>query len=341
MDGQNGGYRPRTAGERNLGSGTDGGVRDWQRNTWNGPAPLDGNPFDEPEDAPELRKNRSENVNQHMGDFWTAPDAAAPGGGRPNAQTGNIPGITKKTKKTHKRAFRTAAVLVLVLAAVLLILRFGIFTIKEIRVTGNEFIPAAEIIRVSGIRRGDNILLLNEDRVKARIQSDYRLKFRYIAREMPATVVLSVREREPCCWLTYCGIMYVMDKNRMVLYESENPAEIPANLVEVKGLEVRSNTVVGQPINLGSETQKNVFAELFLEMKVLGCTDQIAEADISNTESILLTTRQGFTVGMGDQTNIHAKLRALLLVQEWLIREGHTGGTIRVIDPEAPIFQQE
>ena len=52
MDGQNGDYRPRTAGER---SGAPGpGVRDWQKNTWFGPAPLNSNPFDEPEDAPEL-----------------------------------------------------------------------------------------------------------------------------------------------------------------------------------------------------------------------------------------------------------------------------------------------
>ena len=45
-------------------------VRDWQRNTWYGPAPSNGNPFDEPEDAPELRDSRSPNVNEHMGDFW-------------------------------------------------------------------------------------------------------------------------------------------------------------------------------------------------------------------------------------------------------------------------------
>ena len=33
-------------------------LRDWQKNTWYGPAPLDENPFDEPEDAPELRELR-------------------------------------------------------------------------------------------------------------------------------------------------------------------------------------------------------------------------------------------------------------------------------------------
>ncbi len=134
--------------------------------------------------------------------------------------------------------------------------------------------------------------------------------------------------------------MYVMDKNRMVLYESENPAEIPADLVEVKGLEIRSNTIVGQMINLGSETQGSVFTDLFVEMKVMGCTDQIAEADISNTESILLTTRDGYTVALGDRKNIHAKLKSMLLVRYQLIEMGKQGGTIRVTDPETPIYEE-
>ena len=340
MDGQNGGYRPRTAGERKSASGPDGGVRDWQKNTWFGPAPLNSNPFDEPDDAPELRETRSENVNQHMGEFWSAPEQDPMGKTGPYTQTGSVPQVSKKNKKPRQRTARAAVIIVLVVTAVILILRFGIFTIKEIRVTGNEYVSAEEIIRISGIRKGANILFLNEDAVKARIQSDYRLKFRYIAREMPATVILSVTEREPCCWLTYCGIMYVMDKNRMVLYESENPAEIPADLVEVKGLEIRSNTIIGQMISLGSETQGSIFTDLFVEMKVLGCTDQIAEADISNADSILLTTRDGYTVALGDRTNIHAKLKSMLLVRYQLVEMGKQGGTIRVTDPETPIYEE-
>ncbi len=341
MDGQNGGYRPRTAGERNNGSGPDAGIRDWQKNTWRGPVPSNSNPFDEPDDAPELRETRSENVNQHMGEFWTAPEQDPMGNTGSYTQAGSVPRAVKKTRKAKPRAVRTVIPVLLVLAAVLAVLRFGVFTIKEIRVTGNQYVTAAEVIRASGIRRGDNILLLNEDKVKARVQADYRLKLRYVAREMPATVVLSVTEREPCCWLTYCGIMYVMDKNRMVLYESENPAEIPADLVEVKGLEVRSNTVVGQQINIGNETQKSVFADLFKEMKVLGCNDKIAEADLSSTDSILLVTRDGYTVAMGDRTNIHAKLKSMLVVRDKLNELGYRGGTIREMNPEEPIYEME
>ena len=336
MSEQNGGYRPRTAGERAGDSGD--GVRDWQRNTWFGPAPLNNNPFEEPEDAPELKESRSENVTEHVGDFWNSPDKGyqstapsrriAESSGRNRTEKGN----------KHTRAIRVTVGAVLILAAVFLVLRFAVFSVKQIVVTGNSTISAEEVIRASGIRRGDSILSLNEKNVEERITADYRLQYRYMVRELPSTVLISVREREPCCWLTYCGIMYVMDKNRMVLYESENPYEQPQNLVEIKGLEVRSNTLVGQYINLGNESQQSVFTELFLEMKVLGCTDRIKEADISNTGSILLQTRDGFTAGLGDRNNLHAKLRSLLLVQDELIKMEYSSGTINVSNPETPIY---
>ena len=316
MDGQNGGYRPRTAGDRTGAPGSDGGVRDWQKHTWFGPAPLNSNPFDEPEDAPELRESRSENVTEHVGEFWRSPERGYSPQQQPRRYPDGKSRTTTEKKNTHSRMIRAAAIALVVITAVALVLRFAVFSVKEIRVSGNNLISAEEIIRISGIRRGDSILTLNEDRVKERIQSDYRLQFRYVAREMPG----------------------VMDKNRMVLYESENPAEKPADLVEVKGLEVRSNTLAGQYINLGNETQQSIFTEMFLEMKVLGCTDKIAEADISNTNSILLLTRDGYTASLGDRQNIHAKLRSLLLVQEQLKQTQNYGGTINVSNPESPIY---
>ena len=231
-----------------------------------------------------------------------------------------------------------AVILLLFLIATFLILRYGVYSVKEIRVIGNKAIPAEEIIRTSGIRQGDSIIMLDENTVRSRIQSDYRLRFTYMARELPGTVILSIREREPCCWISYCGILYVMDKNRMILYESEDPNSKPSELVEIKGLEVRSNTVVGQFVTLGNEAQQSIFKDLFQEMKVLKCTDRIADADISNTSSILLTTRDGFTVSMGDRTNIHAKLRSMLAVQDKLKEMGYTSGTINVSNLEEPLY---
>ena len=60
MQGPPEGFRPKKAGDRNMaGTGEQPEIRDWQRNTWYGPSPADPTPFDEPDDAPELRESRS------------------------------------------------------------------------------------------------------------------------------------------------------------------------------------------------------------------------------------------------------------------------------------------
>ena len=118
----------RTAGS---GSGTQTGdgdsVRDWQKNTWFGPAPADPDPFDEPESAPELRESRSENVNERVGDFWNQQTTGY-------QYTGEIPGqqqagTAKKRREPRKKkemSTATAVRIVLILLAVLAVAAMGL-----------------------------------------------------------------------------------------------------------------------------------------------------------------------------------------------------------------------
>ena len=337
MEGPNGGYRPESS-VRRAGEASGQGVRDWQKNTWFGPVPQNSNPFDEPEDAPELKKIRSENVNQRMGDFWQPQNTDKSDDRNRDWENGRNRRNGQKNKGNRNKRWPALAIVAAVLIAAVLVLRFAVFSVRDIQITGNKDIPASEIIRLSGIRLGDSILTIDEKTVGQRIAADYRLQFRYMVRELPQTVVLCVREREQCCWLTYCGITYVMDKNRMVMKEEEDPSFRPDNLVEIKGLEVRSNTMVGQEIVLGNDKQQEILSSLFLHMKVLSCTGEIKEADMSNPDSILLETRDGYTVSLGDKENFHAKLRSMLLVRDELRRMNKTGGTINVSKPETPIY---
>ncbi|MBR6966563.1 MAG: FtsQ-type POTRA domain-containing protein [Clostridia bacterium] len=346
----------RRAGNPGGASGADGrNLRDWQKNTWFGPAPLNSNPFEEPEDAPELRELRSSNVSNHTGSFWNDQEQTGyqfSAGQSKNPAAGSGTGIPKGKKRERLITLRSALVFVFLLVAALLVVYFGVFRIREIRVVGNSAISSRDVIRFSGIRIGDSILRLSEDETEKRLINNalsaakeqdnynyYCLQFRYLEKELPGTVTIAVREREACCYLTWLGIMYVMDKNGMVLYESEDTDMWRrVELVEVKGLDIRSGAQVGQTVVLSSATQEVAFKDLFLEMKILGCTSQILEADLSNPDSILLTTRDRFTVSMGNSESLHAKLRSMLLVRQKLAEMGKDSGTINVTNPEAPSY---
>ena len=348
--------RGRRAGDSaGMPGSPDGNLKDWQKNTaWFGPIPSDTNPFEEPEDAPELRELRSSNVSDHSGDFWSD-----------RQQTGYQYSLGKKketgkaytdTRQKERRvSLRAFAVLALLLVTAVLVMYFGVFRIREIRVEGNSVISAADVIRFSGIRKGGSILQLSETETEKRLVSaalkaasdtgnyNYnRLQFRYLEKELPGTVIISVRERETCCYVTWCGIIYAMDKTGMVLYETEDTAmREQMKLVEVKGLDIRSGAHVGQTLVMSSAAQAQVFRDLFMELKVVGYTENIAEADLSNLSSIILTTRDNFTVGLGGSEYLHAKLRSMKLVCAKLLEMGKTGGSVNVSKPEEPSYSPD
>ncbi len=299
---------------------------------------MDTNPFDEPEDAPELREERSESLNNREGAFWSSGSTT----GYRYGGEGAAPAPPPPERSGKKRSPWVYIAFTAAMAAVIwAVTWYLVFTVRSIRVEGNESFTDEQIIALSGIRKGTPLLSLNGDEVARNIESNVYLRFRYLDKELPDTAVLSVREREACCWMTWCGIFYTMDKERMVLFETEEENVRPSNLVRVDGLRIRSGCMVGQTLMLESEEQQAVFTSLFLEMKVLGCTEAVEEVDLSNLSSILLTTRDGFTVRLGDSVNLHAKLRSMMLTREELVKRGYTSGIINVVNLEFPIFSPQ
>ena len=69
MDGTGSNQPRRRAGDSNTPYNASR-LKEWQQNTWFGPAPLDTNPFEEPDNAPELLEQRSDNLRDKSGEFW-------------------------------------------------------------------------------------------------------------------------------------------------------------------------------------------------------------------------------------------------------------------------------
>ena len=357
MEGPGNNQPVKRAGDSNNPHGTPE-IRDWQKNTWTGPMPMNVSPFEEPDNAPELLQQRSENLSDRNGAFWQQATNGyqRTAGGEPNrnaaARSSDSPSKTKKSRTDGSSAAMRAALVLVALAGITVcVLYFIVFRVREIRVEGNELISRSDVIRLSGISYGESILTLSEEDTRQQLEAQaiseakrtgnsnyYSLQFRYLDKLMPGTVVISVKEREPCCWMTLRGIMFVMDKTRMVLYETEDPNIRPSNLVEVKGLSIRGGDHAGQTLTLTSTIQQSIFENLFLELKVLGCIADIQEVDLSNTSSILLLTRDGYTVSLGERDRIHAKLRSMLYVREKLRELGKDGGAINVSVPENPTY---
>ena len=204
-----GNNRPvKRAGDSNTPHGAPE-VRDWQRNTWTGPMPMNVSPFEEPDDAPELLQQRSENLRDREGAFWQQATNGYQRTAGNETQRTNAAKTGKSSEKTkNKKTGGTSAGMKAALALVALTfiticaLYFIVFRVREIKVEGNELISRSDVIRLSGIQYGESILTLSEEDTKQQLEAQaiseakrtgnsnyYSLQFRYLDKLMPGTVV--------------------------------------------------------------------------------------------------------------------------------------------------------
>jgi cell division septal protein FtsQ len=130
--------------------------------------PMNISPFEEPENAPELLKERSENLSDREGAFWqqaTNGYQRTAGGETQRAAAANKGKSQPKKKKTNESSagMRAALALVALAGITVCVLYFIVFRVREIRVEGNELISRSDVIRLSGVRYGSSILTRSEE----------------------------------------------------------------------------------------------------------------------------------------------------------------------------------
>lgn len=324
----------RTSGAQLASNGKP--IRDWQRQL-NAPPMTIRRDLTEDGEDPLLATTRSPNVYSRDGEFWGNNGKERPAVTERETLQNEETDI--KTENGNRyRPLATAAIIVIILIGIWIILRFTIFRVDRITVSGTTLFSDEYVIGLSGIENGDNMLALNEEQIRNGIENEVRLIFDSLEKKVPGEVYITVREREPAAYLNYCGITYITDKNGTVLEENEDPDYRPEGLIEVKGLKIRSSFTAGQNLPLVTEEQTEVFKSLFREIRVIGCQSLIREADLSKTEEIYLLTADDISVVMGTIDDFHAKLRSMTVVREKILSMGYTGGSIDVSDPEHPSY---
>ena len=304
-------------------------------------------PFEDTGYAPELRAERSENLYRRDERFWEhMPGTEETLHGRPRNKEYFEHQEHFQATRSHRppRARRGSRVIALIVVVALLVMTVTIlfaspiFSVKEIRVIGNSIVSTEEIIRRSGLTIGMNRFSLNADEVMARVEGNHYLICELVHMPDRNTVEIRVREREVIAVIDYNGLMYYADNRGMIMEEFADRATVPMDgKILVAGLNVR-RCDVGRIITLTNAEQLNVYNEILVELKVMSALDRIRELDMSSMESIFLTTRDGYSVRLGSGSDIHRKLRSMLLTLDALAEGDDGPGTIDVSAPVNPTF---
>ena len=168
------------------------------------------NPFEEPEQAPELREKRSENLYSRDEPFWErvvdAPDAS--GDFRRDVNYWNHPDVMDTDRLLHvdndtalqkvgkflgsdavKKVIGIVTVVVLVAIAL-----FGtVFRVHAIHVSGNTTVTDEAIIRLSGLKVGQSSMTIDDEEVMRKIESNRYLRCTLVDVQWNA-VTLHVKE---------------------------------------------------------------------------------------------------------------------------------------------------
>ncbi|MBE5769233.1 MAG: FtsQ-type POTRA domain-containing protein [Clostridiales bacterium] len=296
--------------------------------------------------APELRMERSDNVYHRDSAFWQQmPDPQETMRGKPRREHYFTHEEVFREDKRYlpKKRFPGRNVIkyilmaVGVLAAVTLILFSTVPIVRTVQVEGNSLFTAEQIKDLAGIDVGTNYFFIDTAKAAQNIETNRYLTCERIHSPDLWTVVIRVRERQAATVMEHNGLVYYLDNRGMVLEEYLHQPEGNANLIHVKGLDLR-RCDVGRVVTLNNPQQLYVYNEILVELKVMGALGKISELDMNNMDSIYLATHDGYSVRLGDGREIHQKIRSMLLTLDMLYSMGHGAGTVDVSAPVYPTY---
>ena len=104
------------------------------------------------------------------------------------------------------RAFLGLAAVILMLSgAYIFACHSSHFLVSEIKIRGNNRIPADEITEKLKACLDENIFRLDLDKVESKLKEDIRLKDLRVERRLPGCILVEVEEKVPLLWVNLPG----------------------------------------------------------------------------------------------------------------------------------------
>jgi cell division protein FtsQ len=170
------------------------------------------------------------------------------------------------------------------------------FKVEEVAVSGQNKYTADEIIQASGIRRGDNLFLLNKVQTYRKILSALPYVDQVsLRRGLPNTVIIAVSECTPAVCLEWEGSWWILDAKGKLLEKTDRNGV--GGLAVVTGLTPILPTP-GSKLAVGDENSAKLksLIQLLEALSARGMMDQVDSVDLSQSSEIAMGYGGRFTV---------------------------------------------
>ena len=219
---------------------------------------------------------------------------------------------------------------ILILLAVVAAIVLGVaifFRVRTVDVQGNSIYSKEQVVSVSGVEPGDNLLTLNRSSVTANI----KVRLPYVQEVsvgliLPDTVVIQVQESDLACLVTAeNGGNWYLNTDGRVLGSSVD--DFTGQVVELTGFTIR-DPQLGQDAVASEEQNANLAAalEIVQQMEGTGLIEQVTTVNAEKIFDIELWCGEQYQILLGGTEEMEYKISYLKAVLEQL--EPYQAGVI-------------
>ena len=223
---------------------------------------------------------------------------------------------TAKKKKSSftrkKRRGLKGLLLFLVIAVAFIVLAAIFFRIGNISVSGECRYDAEAVIEASGLKKGDNIFLIDKNKAEQAVKD----AFPYVAsatveRHFPDKIVIALTEEREYVTVRAEDGWAVLSKDGKALDVRRERANLP----ELLGSGVTSATPGLVPV-FRDETSLRIYRTVVKAIEDGGVYDSVSEINISKRYNITFDYLARVMINLGNTENLQRKIAAALICIE-------------------------
>jgi|GEM_PF-1951830 len=263
--------------------------------------------------------------------------------------------VIEHDRKVEARQQRTWIIGGILFAIVLLLLVFSpLFQVSRIEIIGAQRLSQAELIRMSGVQKGENIVRVRVGEIERGLEVLPWVEDANVSRHLPGRLRLEITERQPLVAVLLAGRFLLIDEHCRVLttLTAEEASEFP--ILEVDSAASTGSASTGseevspkkrdvstsppRPGDYWKDAQGKVLIEA-LALLPPALRQKTARVMFAK-ENFSLVLRKGVRVFFGPLLDIKEKGNAALGLLLYLEKEKIPATELNVLSPVAPTYRE-
>ncbi|SKA83434.1 cell division protein FtsQ [Caloramator quimbayensis] len=211
--------------------------------------------------------------------------------------------IEKKIRK-RKLFLKLCFLLIFLVLFLSVILKSDYFLINNIVVKNNKFIKREEIIALCEAKN-QNIFLADKNKMIDKIENNPYVESVNIKKKLPSTIIIDVKEKKVKGIIKFENTFINLDgEGNMIQTINQFPdGSIPL----IEGITVKQY-VPNQNIAANNTVLQKALKEVLTICDFTECKNTFCSVNLSNPYKIILTTKDGVIINIGDWSNFDYKL---------------------------------